>query len=684
MSGVLHGVVASLKSAAAAVTDAFFNYVSLLLPGTGTNGAQNNTFIDGSANAFSIVRNGNTTQGTFGPFSQKNWSNYFDGSGDYLEVTSTSSTLRDWWTTDWTIEAWVLPVTLTTWAIGSIPSTVGNSTALGSTSYWAFGPLTNGTVTFYYFNGAGVNVTSTQTVNARQWNHIAMIRDSSGIKIFVNGVGNAYTAISGTPQSASTPITIGQFNSTCVDGFISNCRIVFGTALYTSNFTPPTSPLTAVTNTSLLTCQSNRFIDNSTNAFAITRTGNVRVAPYSPFAPATSYVANVNGASGYFDGTGDTLEVSGSSGAAAFTFGTDDVTIEFWVNLSTISGTQGFYYTQGAGTNAVYAIRQINGGIEWIVTDAGGGGIFTATSAANALIANIWNHVAVVRSGNVHTIYVNGTASGTPVTISYSAPAPQANIFVGSRNNTGLYFTGFMSDLRVVKGTAVYTANFTPPTAPLTAVTNTSLLLNFANAGIVDAATFNNMETIGDAQISSAQAKWGSTSIAFDGTGDSLPVIGASPFGLYNQLVNANRVNTIEMWLYVTAFTSPRAFLVGSWVATPSNAGWTYDVDTSGNIFLARDSGGGTITLTNKITSGAWQHIAIVNDGTNIKIYRNGTLEGQSVCQTASSTITPLYVGRRSDGTLALNGFIQDLRITNGVARYTANFTAPTAAFPTL
>ena len=53
---------------ASATTDEYFNLVSLLLPGNGTNGAQNNTFLDSSTNNFAITRNGNTTQGTFSPF----------------------------------------------------------------------------------------------------------------------------------------------------------------------------------------------------------------------------------------------------------------------------------------------------------------------------------------------------------------------------------------------------------------------------------------------------------------------------------------------------------------------------------------------------------------------------------------------------------------------------------------
>ena len=74
--------------------DPYFQYNSILLPGQGTNGAQNNTFLDSSTNNFTITRNGNTTQGTFTPFSQAAgyWGNYFDGTGDYF--TSSTSLLN--------------------------------------------------------------------------------------------------------------------------------------------------------------------------------------------------------------------------------------------------------------------------------------------------------------------------------------------------------------------------------------------------------------------------------------------------------------------------------------------------------------------------------------------------------------------------------------------------------------
>ena len=64
------------KLLASSPSDPYFNYNTLLLKETGTNGQQNNTFVDGSVNNFTITRNGNSTQGTFAPFGNF-WSNYF-------------------------------------------------------------------------------------------------------------------------------------------------------------------------------------------------------------------------------------------------------------------------------------------------------------------------------------------------------------------------------------------------------------------------------------------------------------------------------------------------------------------------------------------------------------------------------------------------------------------------------
>ena len=108
MSGIVQGLLASFSSAAAVVTDAYFNLVTLLLNTTTTNGAQNNTFLDSSSNNFTITRNGNTTQGTFTPFSQTGWSNYFSSTGsDYLTAPANAAFALG--SNSFTIEGWIYP-----------------------------------------------------------------------------------------------------------------------------------------------------------------------------------------------------------------------------------------------------------------------------------------------------------------------------------------------------------------------------------------------------------------------------------------------------------------------------------------------------------------------------------------------------------------------------------------------
>ncbi|HUX02614.1 MAG TPA: LamG-like jellyroll fold domain-containing protein, partial [Phycisphaerae bacterium] len=144
MSGVLHGVIASLKAAAAAATDSFFKYVTLLLNTTSTNGAQNNTFLDSSTNNFTVTRNGNTTQGTFSPFSQTGWSNYFDGTGDYLSVPRNNAFLPVA-NEDFTFEAWVY-LTATPGAQGALIAGLGE---YGVDSDWNFDVNSSLQVGFY-------------------------------------------------------------------------------------------------------------------------------------------------------------------------------------------------------------------------------------------------------------------------------------------------------------------------------------------------------------------------------------------------------------------------------------------------------------------------------------------------------------------------------------------------------
>lgn len=646
------------RASLATSRDPNFENVVMLLHGDGTNGAQNNTFIDGSTNNFTITRNGNATQGTFSPYGTL-WSNYFDGTGDFLSVADNVALRPE--SSNFTIEAWVYR----------------NSSGAAHTIYAKGGTSTGfvfqiASTNVLRFTDTTTNIDSTGTIPANAWTHVAVAREGTGtnqLKLYINGVQDGQGTVS-TNFNQTEQVRIGRDRGTTGEfaGYISNVRFVKGTAVYTANFTPPTQPLTAITNTSLLTCQSNRFIDNSSNAFTITRNGDVRVQRFNPFNPPGEYSTSIIGGSGYFDGTGDYVTVANNS---ALQMGSGDFTLEAWV----------YYDNTRAAEQQIFST---NFGYALIITTGGRLAYFLSTNGASWNLASFvdggavpikqWNHCALVRSGSTFTPYVNGVAGTTTTSSSALFNFTSVVAMGASTINTGPLL-GYMTDIRIVKGTAVYTSNFTPPTAPLTAITSTQLLLNFINASIIDNAAMQVPETVGNAQISTSVRRFGTGSLAFDGTGDWLLM----PHTVDQFLGTGNF--TIELWLYLAATGAARGLVAKG----TSTTGWLVSTNASNQVVFTY--GTSTITSTGTISGTTWTHIAVVREGTGTnqtKIYINGTNDGTGTVSTDFNQTSVMYVGANRTAGDALNGNIDDLRITKGIARYTANFTPRNTPFPNM
>jgi hypothetical protein len=658
LSEATKAIRAGLWPPSNAGADPYFENVTMLLSADGTNGAQNNTFLDSSTNAFTITRNGNTTQGTFTPFAKPDgrWSIYTpDSSSNYINFTTSAGTLFQF-TGDYTIEMWVYPTSIS--GDGSLYVVSDNS------NYHALNiDATNYNI---YLNSSSITSSFSHGLVLNQWNHVAMVRSGSTITLYTNGTSRGTIANSGT-NGYSSPAIARNGGGVASVRYTSNYRVVKGTAVYTSAFTPPTAPLTAISGTSLLTCQSNRFVDNSANALAITGTGAQSIQTFSPFPTLTAYAAGTNGGSGYFDTSGDYLNYTQTGGV-----GNGDFTLEFWIYPTTIgdairtvwdcrgsdSGTDGFFL--GSDTSNFYLYT-------------GGAKQITATTPS----ANTWTHVALVRSGNDHKLYFNGAQVGSTYTAAnnYSSTGAYISRYFGS----GLYYTtGYLSSMRLVKGTAVYTAAFTPPTAPLTAITNTSLLLSGTNGGIIDNTMSNDLETVGGAQISTTQSKFGGASMSFDGNGDYLRIRDSQNF------VFGTGDFTIEFWVYYNSgLTADVALFDGR----PSGTNGVYPLifsNTTGKLVWYINSAA-RITGTTTLSTGTWYHVAVARSGTSTKLFLNGTQESSTYTDSNSyllGTDRPIIAAAGATlGADPLNGYIDDLRITKGYARYTANFTAPVGPF---
>ena len=641
----------------------------LLIHADGTNNQNNHTFLDSSNNNFTITRAGNATQGTFSPFSQTGWSGYFDGTGDYLTVPSNSNLNLS--SGDFTVECWFYITSTPSVSrpiIGSYASNVFDRTYLQySISYGS-----NGSLYVAPYSGATTYDMIFASVSLNSWHHVALVRSGNSFYAYLDGNRNATTqTISGSLNTGSWLTYLGAYTeggtSYYNNGYVSNARIIKGTALYTgSTYTVPTTPLTNIANTSLLTLQSNRFIDNSNNNFAITRNGDVSIQAFSPFAPTAAYSAANVGGSGYFDGTGDYLTVPASS---AFAPGTSNFTIEAWVYPTTNSIDQYIWTQTVSGTN--YFMLGITSTAYLVMTSSGGG---TAISGpASSIIPFAWNHVAAVRSGGTVTVYVNGVA-GTPganaLDLTNTSYVPTIGTYTHSTSASPL--TGYLASLRYVKGTAVYTSAFTPPTAPLTNIANTSALLNFTNAGIFDQTAKTVLETVGDAKVSTAQYKYGTGSMYFDGTTDHLLVKNASP------LFNFGTGNfTVEFWMYPVASAGDNGIYDSR--ATDLNAtGFTISLTDAEKIQFYSDTQ--KILSAATISLNTWTHIAVTRSETSLRLYVNGIV-ANTVTNSQSFTDTNITIGKGIWGSSEFEGYLDDLRITKGYARYTSNtFTVPTSA----
>jgi hypothetical protein len=100
--------------------------------------------------------------------------------------------------------------------------------------------------------------------------------------------------------------------------------------------------------------------------------------------------------------------------------------------------------------------------------------------------------------------------------------------------------------------------------------------------------------------------------------------------------------------------------------------------------YTTNGSSTSTISAAQTFSTGVWYHVAYVRNGSSFRLFVDGTEKtaGATISGTLFNGTAPFNVGRTADGSNFLNGYIDDLRITKGVARYTANFTAPTKAFP--
>lgn len=203
---------------------------------------------------------------------------------------------------------------------------------------------------------------------------------------------------------------------------------------------------------------STTFTDSSNSAHTVTVAGNSQI---------DTAQSEFGGASGLFDGTGDSLSIADS---ANWNFGSGDLTIDLWVRFNSVNAPN--FYSQYVDNNNRFAFRLNGAGnLQFFIISGGTTLANYATATPPGFTTATWYHLALVRSGTSVFIFVNGVSQTLTVSTAISTnsvPDLAAVLHIGSTDGAVNDFNGWIDEYRVIKGTAVWTSNFTSPTSAYT------------------------------------------------------------------------------------------------------------------------------------------------------------------------------------------------------------------------
>ena len=485
----INGVVSAVSSFTLSFSITNSRYTSLSVKAVAAG--SNQTFDDASASNNTITVAGNSTTSTFSPHRHGGYSTYL-GTQTSRYYSPSSSDFDIGGTGNWSYEAWVY---------------ADNQTFPSYTRVFGLGPFYNdpksfgvqikdadnsNNITVYWDDAAGLGrkLISSTAFSQEVWHHLLVCRSGNDIALFLDGTRIAHnSSYTSSIDTGNTYLFVGHsgYGTEGFTGYIRDVRFINGSHPYdasSSSITVPTEPLTVVTNTKFLQGQLPYFKDQSTSNHAITVSGTVSSKPKSVFDNGL-YSEAVHGASVYFDGDGDYIDLNGDAG---FAFGTNDFTVEFWLypltrpsNECTICDFRGV--SQNSTHTLLYIDSQYN--TNNIIYYTQGGGRITSS----VITDNTWTHVALVRQGYYVRLFVNGQQQGSTFTNSLSQlvgtnrPRFGGSGYVTTASGSnGHNLKAYMSDIRVLNGTCAYFSNFTPPTSPLT-TTPPVFNINVTNSG---------------------------------------------------------------------------------------------------------------------------------------------------------------------------------------------------------
>ncbi|MFH0831354.1 MAG: LamG domain-containing protein [archaeon] len=482
---------------------------------------------------------------------------------------------------------------------------------------------------------------------------------------------------------------------------------------------------------------STTFTDSSIYGKLVTAVGNAQL---------DTAQSKFGGASGLFDGTGDYLSIPDSAdwafGTGDFTI---DTWVRFNVLPGAGNYPAFVGQSDGGLSDWVFSIPE-SGSTYKLRMAVGGSAQYGDFKMTNnwGVSTNTWYHLAFVRSGSNAYIFIDGVSQALTTDATWGIfPDSSAVLAIGGHVRDSKWLDAWMDEFRIIKGIARWTSNFAVPTQAYvadivssgkflsafnvssfgggtlkyptgaSADTDTVLLCRFDNSYACDTGqngtmsadgytklllhfdgggngttTFLDSETTpkavtanGQVYINTAQKKFGASSGFFDGAGDYLSLADSDDWAFGSEDF------TIDFYIKWAGSVTANAGLLSHW-AGPPNDDWNIYYDTNGFTFYYSANGTyppGYFFFPWRATLNNWHHIAFVRNGNNFKLYADGIQVGSTQDMTGISlynAATTLIIGDVPTWEVYFNGFLDEVRISKGVARWTSNFAPPTAQYP--